>query len=170
MKIEEAEAEIRKLQSQLNVTRHQKEYDAIRKMILSHQADIQKWEDEELNSLQAADDLATEIKRTEAQVAEAEAELEKMRADVARQGDEITARIDEQQQEHDRIRAQIGPGVLSAYERLIDASIRMPLARAKDRVCMGCHTQLTKQTEVRLLRGTEIVYCHSCGRMLLIAD
>ena len=56
--IQQAEAEIGRLNVQLNAVRHQKEYDALQHSILSHRADIQKWEDEGLAALQATDELS----------------------------------------------------------------------------------------------------------------
>jgi predicted nucleic acid-binding Zn-ribbon protein len=170
LKIEKAEQEIEKLNAQLNVTKHQKEYDAIRKSILSHQADVQKWEDEELASLQTVDELSEESARIAEQIAAAQGALEQTKDEVSRRSAELDCRIRELADEHSQLREQIRPAVLSAYERLSNANLRDPLATVKKRVCQGCFTQITKQTEIRLLRGSEIVYCHSCGRMLLLPD
>ncbi len=92
LQIEEAEANIARLKVQLNVTRNQKEYDAIQRGILSNQADIQKWEDEGLVALQAVDELAEEERHLAAETLQAEQELRKAR-------DELELRVKERTKE-----------------------------------------------------------------------
>jgi len=170
LKIDGAEREIEKLETQLNVTKHQKEYNAILHSIQSRRADIQQWEDAELAALQHADDLREECRRLTDEVEQAEAERRCVDEEVEQQARQLAGRIGELKDEHDRRRREIKPSVLVAYERLAAANMREPLAIARNRICQGCFTQLTKQTELRLMRDNEIVYCHSCGRMLVLHE
>ncbi|KPK57774.1 MAG: hypothetical protein AMK73_09785 [Planctomycetes bacterium SM23_32] len=170
LRIEEAEEEVQRLRTQLNVTRHQDEYDVIRQSILSHQADIQKWEDEGLKALQSVDELTGEQERLAQEAREAEQELRQMEARGATQQQELDRRAAELEREREELRNQINPDVLSAYDRLSGHHHGLPLARVRDRVCLGCYTRITKQTENRLMHGEEIVYCHSCGRMLMLDE
>jgi len=170
MKIGEAEAEITRLKGQLNVTKNQKEYDVIRHAILSRQADIRKWEDEGLAALQTVDELTKEEARLAEEVRRAEEELKATKGQVAGQQAELNRRVAELQQERDGVRRDINPNVLSAYERLTSHHRSRALAEVRSRICQGCYTRITKQTENLLMRGDEIVYCHSCGRMLMLVD
>ncbi|MHC4591873.1 MAG: zinc ribbon domain-containing protein [Planctomycetota bacterium] len=168
LQIEQAEGEIARLGVQLNVTKHQKEYDAIQHSILSHRADIQKWEDEELTALQTVDDLALEEKRLAEEVGQAEQDVQKTREDVAAQKAELKRRVADLDQERQRLRQQVSPAVLSAYERLTGRYGSRALVEVKNRICQGCFTRITKQTENLLMRNDKVVYCHSCGRMLVL--
>ncbi|MHA1574088.1 MAG: zinc ribbon domain-containing protein [Alphaproteobacteria bacterium] len=170
LKIEEAEAEIKRLTQQLNITKHQKEYDVLRKAIAGHQADIQRLEDEELAALETVDKLAVEIQKAEGQVAAAEQELGRVEANVARLATEYDERILQMEQQAREARQNIKPGVLAAYQRLAGAKMRTPLATVRRRVCQGCHTQITPQTLVRLRSDVELVNCPSCGRILILDD
>jgi len=170
LRIKEADAETTRFKGQLNLTKHQKEYDAIRHAILTRQADIRKWEDEGLAALQGVDDLSQEEARLAEEVRQAEQVLAEAAAQVAGQQTTLQQRVDELQQERARIREQINAGVLRAYDRLAGHHISRALAQVKDRICQGCHTRITKQTENLLMRGDEIVYCHSCGRMLMLVE
>ena len=154
---------------QLNVSRHQKEYDAVQHAILSKQADISKWEDEELTALTAVDDLTEQQQTLATQTDDAEAELARIEQEVARQTAELAGRLEEVEDECLRMRRRINPDVLATYERLAASNRANPLAEVKGRVCQGCFTQITKQSENMLMRDLEIVYCHSCGRMLILA-
>ncbi len=170
LQVEEAEAQIAQYKKQLNVTKHQKEYDAIQKAILSRVADIGKWEDEALTALQSADDLGTQEKEATEAVEDAEQRLEQIRSEVAQHTAEFEQELAQVEAEMERAREGINPEVFSAYTRLLASNFERPLVPVKSRVCQGCFTQITKQTENLLMRGSEIVYCHSCGRMLLLAD
>jgi predicted nucleic acid-binding Zn-ribbon protein len=170
LKISEAEAEIGKMKDQMNVTKHQKEYDKLKTSILSHEADIQKWEDEALEAFSSVDELEEEAQKAAEQIEEARAELERIQESVAEEQKAFDTRIEELEEELADVRDSVKPSVLSAYKRLAGSRLKQPLATVRNRVCEGCFTQLTKQTEVLLRRDDEIVYCNSCGRMLVIED
>lgn len=170
LKIDEAEDDIKRLEFQLNVTKHQKEYNAIQSSILSHKADVQRWEDEELEALQAVDDLAEENKTAQQELAQAEQELKATRDEVSRAADELDARTQGLEQDYAAMREQVTPNVLSVYDRLGESNMRNPVVVVKNRICQGCFTQITKQTLVLLKRDAEIVHCHSCGRVLLLQE
>ncbi|MHC4591530.1 MAG: zinc ribbon domain-containing protein [Planctomycetota bacterium] len=170
LQIQQAESEITRLGVQLNVTKHQKEYDAIQHSILSHRADIQKWEDEELTALQTVDELSQEEQRLAEEVRQAEQDVQKTREDVAVQKAELKQRVADLDQERQRLRQQVSPAVLSAHERLTGRYGSRALVEVKNRICQGCFTRITKQTENLLMRNDKVVYCHSCGRMLVLGD
>ena len=168
--IQQAEAEIGRLNVQLNAVRHQKEYDALQHSILSHRADIQKWEDEGLASLQATDELNRDERRLSQEAAAAEQELERIEQRIAEQDSRLALRIEQLARDREALRESIDRGALAAYDRLCGRTRSNPLASVKHRICQGCFTRITKQTENLLMRGHEIVYCHSCGRMLMLDE
>jgi predicted nucleic acid-binding Zn-ribbon protein len=170
LKIEEAEEEIRRLRAQLNVTKSQSDYDAIRRSVLSHEADIRKWEDEGLAALQAADELAVAEREARREVEQAEQDLREMRTNVEARQAELERRIEDVREQCEVLRRQLNPDVLSAYDRLTGHKGGAALAVVRDRVCQGCFTRITKQSENRLMHGREIVYCQSCGRMLMLDE
>lgn len=170
LQIEQAESEITRLGVQLNVTKHQKEYDAIQHSILSHRADIQKWEDEELTALQTVDELVLEEQRLAQEVRQAEQDVQKTRDDAAVKKAELNQRAADLDQERQHLRQQVSPAVLSAYERLTGRYGSRALVEVKNRICQGCFTRITKQTENLLMHNDKVVYCHSCGRMLMLGD
>ncbi len=170
LEIEEAEQECERLETRLNTVRNQREYDTIQQSLASHQADIRKWEDEALAALDEADRLRGEEERLAQEVEQARAELDRAEKEVARQREEYDRQIEQLQQERDQLRSQLDPTLLTAYDRIASRHPRDALAEVRGRVCGGCHTQITKQTQVLLMRENKIVYCHSCGRMLMLSD
>jgi predicted nucleic acid-binding Zn-ribbon protein len=169
LRIEEAEGEIERYRLQLNTVKHQNEYDAIQRAVASRQADIQKWEDEALEALQEADGHGEEETRLIEQVQEGQARLADLRAEADRQARVYASQIESLAAQRDELRSSINPDVLDAYDRQAARHPHTALAEVRDRVCLGCYTQITKQTENLLLRGDKLVHCHSCGRMLLLA-
>jgi len=170
LNIEGAEQQIEKFKVQLNVTKHQKEYDAIQQGMLSRRADISKWEDEELDALQAVDDLRSQQERLAQEIADAERDLQRIQDGVARDAKQLTEHLLDLEAQEAHKREKVNPDVLAAYQRLSASRPHNALAEVRGRICQGCHTQITKQTENLLMRGVEIVYCHSCGRMLILTD
>jgi predicted nucleic acid-binding Zn-ribbon protein len=170
MRIEEAEAEIGRMNVQLNTTKHQKEFDTIQHSVLSRRADIRKSEDEGLALLAAADGLAAEEQRLAEEMREAQQQVAAVNQQVQARRASVEREISECRQEAEHLRQQIRPPVLSAYERLSNGRVANPLSRVRNRICEGCHTQITKQTENLLMRDDKLVYCHSCGRLLMLVD
>lgn len=170
LEIEKAEQECERLETQLNTVQNQREYDAIQHSLSSRQADIQKWEDEALMALDTADRLSKEEERLAEEVEEARAELQRIREEVADRTEELDRQIEEFQQEREQIRSELDPELLTAYDRIASRHPRDALAEVDGRICGGCHTQITKQTKVLLARENKLVHCHSCGRLLMLAD
>jgi predicted nucleic acid-binding Zn-ribbon protein len=167
MKIEEAEQKIGQLEVQLNQLSN---IERVRASIGGHRADIEKWEDEALGALQKVDELSGEQKRLEQEVRQAEEELQEVRAEVAGEKEKFDDRLAMLNHQAETLRRQIEREVLIAYDRLAAGKRGNPLAQVRSRICQGCHSQVTPQTINALMRDNKIVYCHSCGRMLMLAD
>ena len=167
MKIEEAEQKIGQLEIQLNQLSN---IERVRASIGGHRADIAKWEDEALGALQKVDELATEEKRLELEVRQADGTLQGVRQEVGAEKEKFDDRLAMLNHQAETLRRQIAPEVLAAYDRLAGGKRNNPLAQVRSRICQGCHSQVTPQTINLLMGDKKIVYCHSCGRMLMLAD
>ncbi len=167
LKIEEAEEKIGQLEVQLNSLAN---IERLRASIAGHQADIAKWEDEALGALQKVDELSVVEKRLEAEVKQAEATLEEVKKEVAGEREKHDDRLAMLEHKAETLRRQIEPEVLAVYERLAGGRRNNPLAIVRAHVCLGCYSQVPPQTVNALMRDSKIVYCHSCGRMLMLAE
>ncbi len=167
LKIEEAEEKIGQLEIQLNTLSN---IERVRTSMAGHRADIEKWEDEALGALQKVDELAAEEKRLEQEVRQAESALEEVRQEVAGEREKHEDRLAMLEHKSETLRRQIAPEVLAAYDRLAGGRRNNPLAVVSGRICQGCHSQVPPQTVNLLMRDNKIVYCHSCGRMLMLAE
>ena len=59
---------------------------------------------------------------------------------------------------------------LSLYERLLEVREGVALAELDGRICQMCYIQVPPNLSVRVLRGTEVVQCPSCDRILYQRD
>jgi len=170
LKIRETEQTNARLQVQLNTTKHQSEYDAVRKSIMSNMADISRWEDEELQLLERTDALRRQEAELDARL-EAESEgLKRIEQSVAQDSADYERRMRELTERREHLRREIDPETLSIFDRIARSRGATAIVKVKGRICQGCYTSLPKQTENELMRGTRLVYCHNCGRILVLDE
>lgn len=62
----------------------------------------------------------------------------------------------------------IPPEALSTYTRLLAARDGTPLAPLDGRTCQACYIEMPTNMVVRVARGSELVQCPSCDRILYI--
>jgi uncharacterized protein len=88
------------------------------------------------------DNVATETTAAQAKLVELQAERAKLSAD------------------------NISPEHIRMYTDLLATREGEALALLVDQVCQGCYVSIPKNLAVRLLRGSELVQCPSCNRIL----
>ncbi len=160
------EEQVKKLQIQLFQLKTNKEYSAMQKEIEGSKADKSVLEEEVLK-------LMEEIDRAKAQVA---AEREQLKA---REG-ELKSQLDRIEQESQRLRAsveelkarrgaaapKVDPSSLAQYERILERKEEQALVPVVGDSCGGCHMILPPQTVNEVLANTRLVPCEACGRIL----
>jgi predicted nucleic acid-binding Zn-ribbon protein len=170
IKINSLQTENKKFNVQLNTTKNQEEYDKIRNAILSNKADIERWEDQELATLQEVDALDKKAGELQEKLEAEEEKLRKIKKDVSHKTDDYERELQELEDRKEKLRAQIDDEILDSYDRLLASKGNNAVVKVRDRICLGCHTQLTKQTENELMRCKDIIYCHNCGRILVMDE
>ena len=161
-----SEAEIEKLNGQLNVAKSNKEYDIIRGGIDTQQTKNAELEDQILEIFGAVDEAEAELGRKESAQSELEVNLSTIREEVAAKEPGLREEVDRLNAEICEAEKIIGGGdSVSAWKRLKAAQGPSALARVEDGYCAECNTQVTPQDSVRL-NLAEFVLCRSCGRIL----
>ncbi len=137
-----------------------READAARKQISTFETQI-------LEQMEIADQAEKELK-------ERAPEVEKLGADMAERfkGFDEQARV--QQQELDRARAERErllnelPKPMSALYKRISSRIRdgVAMAEARNGACTACYMALRPQIMADVRRGTEVITCDNCNRIL----
>jgi predicted nucleic acid-binding Zn-ribbon protein len=170
MDLKDIEAKIRKLDLQLNIVKTNKEYAALQHETLGLKADKSKNEDEILKMLEQTETQQKELKELARKAGEAGLEARERRKAIETALNDAEARIQRVRQERAALAATIAPTFLTPYERLLHKADGKAMAACRNYVCEGCRMSLTANTVNLLMAGERLIYCHSCGRILYIAE
>ena len=137
-----------------------READAARKQISSFETQI-------LEQMEIADEAEKELN-------ERAPEVEKLGADMAERFKGFDEQVRVQQQELDAARAERErllnelPKPMSALYKRISSRIRdgVAMAEARNGACTACYMALRPQIMADVRRGTEVITCDNCNRIL----
>jgi len=164
------EEKIAHYEVQLNTVKTNKEYTALQHEINSLKADKSRTEDEVLRMMEQIESEEQELKDLAAQVETAETAAISKGRDIALALSDADARIERITGERAALAEKIPPEFLSKYERLQGKRGGRAMAACRNFVCEGCRMALTANTVNLLMAGNDLIYCHSCGRILYLAD
>lgn len=130
---------------------------------------ISQAEDDAIRKLEAAGQLQGEAETLDAALAEELATFEELRANVAKELAAAEERNAELNREREAQSAEdIPPAHLELYRKLLEIREGEALAELAQGHCQVCCVQIPKNLGVRLARGTELVQCPSCDRILYV--
>ncbi len=165
---QEAEQAVIKLRQQINQARSNKEFQALQHEILSKEADNARLEEAVLQQLQKVDRqaeeceaLAKDLKKAEAAAAQERSRLEKEQERLQREADKLRA-------ERNFAGKDVNAEIFAKYERLIARRGQTAMVAVSDETCQGCFMKLRPETMAQLRKASDLVICHSCGRILYL--
>jgi uncharacterized protein len=166
--IKEAQANIKKYETQLNEVKNNREYEAISKEIEIQGLDIQVSE-------KKIKEFGYEI-TTKTQIYEkALADLEGRRADLDAKKAELGTITSETEKEENELTAEAEKATKNIEERLLIAYNRLR-GNAKNGLavvtiqrdsCSGCFNQIPPQRQSDIRQRKKIIVCEHCGRILV---
>jgi uncharacterized protein len=163
------EAEIEKLNVQLNTIKTNKEYSLIKLKIEGLKADNSLLEEEILDAIGKVDALKAEIPRFESELAATEAERGRISAEVEKEMSGVREKLAGLREARGGIATQVRSDVLEKYERILrgkeDAKA---LALVRDQTCQGCYMSVTTHELTLIMKNTDLVLCRSCSRILYL--
>ncbi|MEO1698788.1 MAG: C4-type zinc ribbon domain-containing protein [Planctomycetota bacterium] len=128
---------------------------------------ISQAEDDGLKRVSRVEVLEKEIAEIDAELAEADTTFAEFTGNVEKETAEARARLEELQAKRAECSSDgIPPSDLETYKGLLKTRQGEALAELGDGLCEGCFVNLPKNIVVRLARGTELVQCPSCDRIL----
>lgn len=130
--------------------------------------EISNAEDQGLALLEQVENADKQAAALQATVDEEEKVYAEFAANVERELAEATKRKAELDLERKKRITQnsIPPDALATYSRLLAARDGMPLASLDGRTCQACFIEIPTNLVVRVARGSELVPCPSCDRIL----
>ncbi len=124
-------------------------------------------EDDGLKRVARADQIEEEIVALEKQLLDDHEAHQEFEKNVGAETAAAQAKLAELQADRGTRSAEgIPPASLEVYRGLLKTRDGEALAELGDGLCEGCFVNLPKNIVVRLARGTELVQCPSCDRIL----
>lgn len=167
--VADAEERIVRYKTQQMAVKKNEEYQAFEHEIAVVTAQISKFEDEEL-------ELLEQIDGEQATLAEERAELERLKALFAARLRTLDAtetqcrdQIAAAAEAVEASRNATEPSALKEYDFVRSHVRRAPyLSPLEGSKCLGCHLRVSGEVEQQARRGTALVRCSSCGRIVYV--
>jgi uncharacterized protein len=157
---------IARLRTQQYETRKNDEFQAIGHEIQRYEKEIAAIEDQELELMDQADKLKSEVSAEEKKSAAAKESIARQLKDLDAKSQALTARLEELKKERGEIAAKIDEDLLDRFDRLFASKGDAAVVALEHDVCTGCHMKVTTATSNFVRAGKEIVSCEQCGRIL----
>ena len=168
LKLKTKEAELKKLQGQLNAATSNKEFDIFKGQIASIGSERAELENTAFEAMEEIDAAQATLKVLEVELKSRRQAVQALRAEVEASRPGLESTLDELKTQISMAEKVIPPGEgLSAYRRLRIANGSGALAAIEDDFCDGCNCRVTNQDLVRIRTG-EFLRCRECNRGLYV--
>lgn len=129
--------------------------------------EISTSEEDGLHCLERVEELGKQVGAMQTEIDAEQKLFDEFARNVASEVKTAAARRDELTKERTRrMSSEIPPEALSTYNRLLTARSGVAMAELQGRICQGCYMEMPQNLCVRVARGTELVQCPSCDRIL----
>jgi len=167
LRLKSKEADILKLQGQLNTATSNKEYDIIKGQISAAVTSRGEIEEQGLMALESVDTANSTLKTLEADLQSRRKSLQTAKSEFETRKPVLEAEIQQLKQQI-TVAEEIIPGNDRAnWLRLKGAHGAGCIAAVEDEFCTACDQKAIAQDLVRIRTGA-IVFCRGCGRVLYI--
>jgi predicted nucleic acid-binding Zn-ribbon protein len=163
------EAEIGKLNVQLNTIKTNKEYSLIKLKMEGLKADNSLLEEEILEAIGKVDALRADTARFEAELKAIEAERLRTSAEVEKEMSVVRGKLAVLQETRREIATGVRADILEKYDRIRRGKEDgQALAAVRDQTCQGCNMSVTTHELTLIMKSTDLVLCRSCSRVLYL--
>ena len=159
-------SKIKKSKNKLMQVGNAKEYNAMMREVDSLEKNNRSREEEKAT-------LAEELERQNTALADMEKQYAAMQEELDEKQNGFDARIDASQRQLDILDRQridssseVPPPVLARYEFIRQRLAYPVIVPVKNGVCGGCHIAIPPQGYIELQRGTQILSCPNCQRLI----
>lgn len=157
---------IARLRTQQYETRKNDEFQAIGHEIERYEKEITAIEDQELELMDQADKLKSEVAAEEKKATATKESISRQLKDLDEKAKTLATRLEELKKERGTVAGSIDEDLLDRFDRLFASKGDAAVVALEHDVCTGCHMRVTTATAMRVKVGKEIVSCEQCGRIL----
>jgi predicted nucleic acid-binding Zn-ribbon protein len=159
-------AQILKYRGQLSLIKSNTEYQALLKEIAKAEAEIRAVEDSELEFMERAEQLQSDVKQEQALVKELTSKAEAEKSDLQKRSAAIAQELATLQGERQKLADVTDADALSRYGRLMRSKGDYAIVPIRNGNCGGCHLHIPPQVVHDAKHGEELRSCEYCGRIL----
>jgi predicted nucleic acid-binding Zn-ribbon protein len=123
-------------------------------------------EDDTLQIMAEVEEQEENLKVAEERLADFEKQWEEARGDLLQEGEQLRARVTALEAEREEIAQVVSGRDLASYEALRRQKGGQAVVLLENGICQGCRVALPTSVVQRVRRGSEVVYCGSCQRIL----
>ena len=168
--IQEADEEVKKLETRLNGVRNNAEYQATLLQIESVKRERDTMQEEGLALLDHLEGQGADLQEAETAANAEEAVFTEFQEEAAELRRKSQVGLDEVMQRRAGKTAGIVPELMDRYEKLFDVRGGLAVCAVENKVCQGCFTNITTNDIARLMGGSTVVTCGSCQRILFLPE
>ena len=162
------EGEIAKYNTQLNSIKTNKEYTALCSEIGIKKADMSILEDAVLETMSKLEKVNQEYSKATEELRIEEESLKDLMKSVEADIEEADTEIEKIKNDQKKYLDSLDEYTLSQYIRLSNIKDGKAVVAVVGNVCGGCFMNITSQTLNSLMSGKELVFCRSCSRILYL--
>lgn len=155
-----------KYKEQLMEVKTNHEYHAMQHQIAATTTELGAVEEQILVNMMAGDEANAALKQAQARLKADEAAVKAERAAIEADAVTAAATLTECADARRALVAELDPGMVATFERLLKARHGEALARTTDGLCSACRVRLRPMVFAEARRNEHIVQCDSCQRIL----
>jgi predicted nucleic acid-binding Zn-ribbon protein len=165
--VQMSEQKISKLRDQMLQAKTNEQYRAFQNEITYCEKEIRAFEDKILELMEEAERLDSNVKAANQQLAQQSETVQKEKTRAREQIAASKKSHDEAIAERNAVKSKMNPALYADYERIRKKTKGTVIAEAVDGRCDACMITLRPQFLQELKLGQKIMYCESCGRILM---
>lgn len=167
MEIKTHQEQAKKYATQLTDIKTNKEYKALNSEIAYLHSKISDLESAELELMEEDNGLKAIADEDKAALAAAEQQKKDKEGDLRAQIDELESTIESTRAERNGMARGLPTSLIKAYGNMIKNRGNKAVAFVNEGACAVCGFNLRPQVKIELQLRNKLIYCESCGRILI---
>jgi len=162
-----AQDELKKHKARLYEVKTNREYDAVQQEIEAWENSLGQNEEVLLDTMAAIEELTPQVADREQAYARSHEEKQEEMGKLLDKLGNLEEELEEHLKRREEIAGRIGQRLLATYERIRQGRGGVAVVPVTREACGGCFSQLPPQVVVEVRRGSRLIRCEYCGRILV---
>lgn len=150
----------------LRMVKTNKEYQVLLREVDDNKKRKDALETELLEMMDEREKSAAIVSESEKEFALLEEQAKAGQADLDRQSEDDRASLEKFQSRQEEIGKTLDPFLMDRFKRISKMNQGLAVSRVKNEVCMGCFMNIPPQLYIEVQRGTSLISCPQCSRIL----